>query len=159
MRRTIAPYRTLSTVFILAAIWTFVLSAKWGKWDLFESVLIVIGFYLPTIFIGLCYRISIQDGVITQKGFNMSVVAIKIKDISEVKQESSDVVTLAKMNRPVQRITIYSDADGVQSSIDISLKHFVADDIRRLLHAIQEERPDLLMPKTLDLKPGRVGKG
>ena len=93
------------------------------------------------------YKISLQDGVITQKAFNMTDVVIKIKDISAVKQESSDALTMAKMNRPVQRITIYSDTDGVQSFIDISLKHFVADDIRRLLRAIQEQRPDLTMPK------------
>lgn len=154
LRRSTAPYRTLSTVFGLFAIWGLVeavtsgnLALKSGNWNLFGVGLMIIGSYLPVIFIGYRYRIFLRDGIIVQKAYGMSDVAIKIKDISALKVETSSASDVAKMNRPFARIAIYSGTDRARSFIDVSLKHFVADDIRRLMRAIQEQRPDLTMPK------------
>jgi len=36
---------------------------------------------------------------------------------------------------------------GESKFIDVSLKHFAADDIRKLMRAIHQERPDLVLPK------------
>ena len=53
---------------------------------------------------------------------------------------------LATFSRPMRRIVIYAKhADGGKF-IDVSLKHFVAADVRRLMKLIHERRPDLAVP-------------
>jgi hypothetical protein len=54
---------------------------------------------------------------------------------------------LAAMNRPFRRIAIQGSVAGVPTTIDVSTKHFVGADIRRLVHSIQEARPDLAVPQ------------
>jgi hypothetical protein len=51
------------------------------------------------------------------------------------------------MRRPSRRIAIYANAAEGHKWIDVSLKHFADDDIRRLMRAIREYRPDLSIPK------------
>ena len=154
LRRSTAPYRTLSIVFSLVAIWGFVMAVTSGSlalnsgyWNLFWTGLMLIGSYLPVIYMGYRYRIVLQEGVIIQKAFNMRDVAIKIQDISLIKVESSSASDVAKMNRPFTRIAIYSGTGKARSFIDVSPKHFIADDIRRLMRVIHEQRPDLTVPK------------
>jgi len=51
------------------------------------------------------------------------------------------------MRRPFRRITIYAEGAEITKFIDVSLKHFVAEDIRKLMRKIHDNRPDLSLPK------------
>jgi hypothetical protein len=57
--------------------------------------------------------------------------------------EKSDLATMLSFRRPTRRITIYGKD---QQHLDVSLKHFVMADIRRLMQEIKKERPDLTLP-------------
>jgi ribosome-interacting GTPase 1 len=86
--------------------------------------------------------------VIVQKASGMSDVSIKADKITRIEQEVSNVGTLVRFNRPSRRIVIYAEKPhGECMYIDVSLKHFVADDVRKLMRAIQVRRPDLEFPK------------
>jgi hypothetical protein len=54
---------------------------------------------------------------------------------------------LCDVSTSSRRIAIYGDGSNGHKWIDVSLKHFAAEDIRRLMRAIHEQRPDLSMPK------------
>jgi hypothetical protein len=96
---------------------------------------------------GLWYRISLIDGVITQRAFRMPAVSIAIGEITSVGKEVSDPATVAKMNRPFRRLCINAGPEGARKTIDVSLKHFWKRDIQFLMTTIHEARPDLVMPK------------
>lgn len=64
---------------------------------------------------------------------------IKISDITSIGQEFS----LAQ-GRATKRIAIYDERH--EKFIDVSLKHFTQEDIRKLMRIIQAERPDLKVP-------------
>jgi hypothetical protein len=49
--------------------------------------------------------------------------------------------------RPFRRIAVYAQHGSSTKFIDVSLKHFAADDIRKLMRVIHEQRPDLVLPK------------
>jgi hypothetical protein len=147
LRHSIVPYRTLGAFFLVIMVWAFVESHRTGKWGEFKSAALVSGIYSLHIVLGLWYQIGLHDGIIWQRAFGKRRVSIAIRDISSVGQEVSDAKTLVAMNRPFQRITIRGSTAGKASSVDVSTKHFVAADIRRLMHIIQESRPDLSLPK------------
>jgi hypothetical protein len=90
------------------------------------------------------YRVSFKEGVIECITANKVRIIIKTSDISSVALETSDIKTLLQLNRPTHRVTLYGKN---HEYIDVSLKHFVAADIRRLMQEIQNERPDLILPK------------
>jgi hypothetical protein len=96
---------------------------------------------------GFWYRISLEDGVVTQRAFGMRKVSIPISEIASVGKEVSDAATLARMNRPFRRICINAGAAGARKTIDASLKHFWQKDIRTLMNIIHNARPELEMPK------------
>ena len=96
---------------------------------------------------GTRYRIYWNNGEIIQKAVAGNLTKIKTDEITNEVQETSDLQTLATFSRPMRRIVIYArHADGGKF-IDVSLKHFVAEDIRNLMRAIHERRPDLSLPK------------
>jgi hypothetical protein len=51
------------------------------------------------------------------------------------------------MRGPADRIAIYAGHGSEEKHIDVSLRHFVTSDIRQLLRAIHDKRPDLTLPK------------
>jgi hypothetical protein len=63
----------------------------------------------------------------------MSAVCSKRRDVS--------------LRRPFRRLAIYSEHGSSIKFIDVSLKHFAADDVRKLMRVIHEQRPDLVLPK------------
>jgi hypothetical protein len=147
LRHSIVPYRTLGAFFLVIMVWAFVESYRTGKWGEFKSAVLVSGIYSLQIVLGFWYQIGMRDGLIWQRAFGKRRVSIAIHDISSVGQETSDAKTLVAMNRPFRRITIRGSTAGEAGSIDVSTKHFVAADIRRLMHIIHESRPDLSLPK------------
>lgn len=147
LRHSIVPYRTLGAFFLAFLVCGFVMSYRSTKWGAFESAVLLAGIYSLQIGMGLWYQIGIRDGIIWQRAFAKRRVSLAMSDIISVGRESSDVKTAAAMNRPFRRITIQGSASGAPITIDVSTKHFVAVDIQRLMHAIQEARPDLAVPK------------
>ncbi len=147
LRHSLVPYTTLGTIFIGLTLWMYVISVRSGKWGSFEAGLMICGIYSLQIAMGFWYRISLQDGVITQRAFGMGKVSIPISEITSVGKEVSDAATLARMNRPFRRICIKGGAAGAPKTIDVSLKHFWQKDIRMLMSVIHKARPELEMPK------------
>jgi hypothetical protein len=147
LRHSIVPYRTLGAFFLLLAFWGLYVSWKSGKWGTFESSLLICGIYSLQVLMGLWYRIWFEDDVIHQRAFRMPRVSIGFPEITSVGHEVSDAKQLAQMNRPFRRISIQSHRDGVNKIIDVSLKHFVEADIRRLMIYIHQARPELPVPK------------
>jgi len=117
------------------------------KWGSFESVLLISGIYSLQIAMGLWYQIGLRDGIIWQRAFGKRRVSWAMTDITSIGNEKSDARTLAAMNRPFRRIAIQGSTAGAPVTIDVSTKHFVTQDIQRLMHTIQEARPDLTVPK------------
>jgi hypothetical protein len=96
--------------------------------------------------LGMRYRISLRDNTITQQAFGKRNVSISIRDVSSVGTEVSDAKTFVQMNRPMRRIVIASVRDGQATTIDVSMKHFLMADIRKLMRIIHSARPDLNVP-------------
>ena len=147
LRHSIVPYRTLGAFFLAMLVWAFCVSYRSAKWGTFESALLVSAVYSLQIVLGLWYQIGLRNGVIWQRAFGKRRVSIAIRDISSVAQETSDAKTLVATSRPFRRITIQGSTAGAEGVIDVSTKHFVAEDIRQLMRLIQRERSDLHLPK------------
>jgi hypothetical protein len=94
------------------------------------------------------YRIFWHDGEIEQISANKYVTTIKTSEITSIGQESAGLQERLRLRRPADRIAIYAAHNGETKHIDVSLRHFVATDIRKLMHAIHEQRPDLTIPKS-----------
>jgi hypothetical protein len=147
LRHSVEPYVSLSIIFLGFALWGLVVGLRSNHWGAFQSGLLLCAIYSPMVAMGLWYRISLIDGVISQRAFRMLPVVIAISEITSVGKEVSDPATMAKMNRPFRRICINAGPKGARKTIDVSLKHFWKRDIQTLMTAIHEARPDLAMPK------------
>lgn len=148
LRRSIGPYAGF--IIILAGVTGLLMfvSLKTGDWTPFGTALLGWLFLLVIIYVGTRYRIFWCDGEIVQKASGRADVSIRVEEITRVEQETSGVRTLVAFRRPVRRIVIYAEKPhGEGKFIDVSLKHFVANDIRELMRAIHAHRPDLTLPK------------
>jgi len=92
------------------------------------------------------YRIFWNDGEVKQISANKYVTTIRISEITHIGQERSDLGTRLALRRPADRIAIYASQGAAERHIDVSLRHFVTDDIRKLLRAIHDRRSDLTIP-------------
>jgi len=104
-------------------------------------------FLVLTIYVGTRYRIFWRDGAVIQNASGMPEVSINANEITRVALETSDTQTLLSLRRPFRRIAIYASSPNQSKMIDVSLKHFAPHDIRRLMQAIHDRRPDLSIPK------------
>jgi hypothetical protein len=78
--------------------------------------------------------------------FNSNIKSIKFANINSIQQKVSNARTAASLRRPFRRIAIYAPSKEGADFIDISLKHFVHADIKKLLEIVKSERPDLSVP-------------
>jgi hypothetical protein len=147
LRRTIRPYA--AEIIVLGAVtllWISVLlkTRDFGSFAVIASIwaLFVFAHYGDTR-----YRVFWENDAIKQIAANKDVTIIKPSEINRIDLEQSDLQTLFQMRRPTRRIAIYANGAQGHKWIDVSLKHFDAEDIRRLMRAIQEKRPDLAIPK------------
>jgi hypothetical protein len=148
LRRTIQPY--IGIVIITAILSGLLIfnAIKTADLSWLEAIGVMVTILIVTQYPNTRYRICWQHGhEIKQIASNKVVTTIKTSEITRIEQERSDPLTLLQMRRPSRRIAIYADGSDGQKWIDVSLKHFAADDIRRLMRAIHESRPDLSMPK------------
>lgn len=145
LRRSLRPYWGLvivASLFTLYGLYyTFSSHDLFGLCVLFGWVFVVFNMWF-----GMRYRIWWDDGEIIQRAVAGNLTKIKINEITDVIQETSDLQTLVTLSRPMRRMVIYAKHVEGGKFIDISLKHFLAEDIQRLLNEIQEARPDLTVP-------------
>ncbi len=153
LRRSLQPYVGLGIIGLILLIFTAWVGISKNDWGAFWSILVLFGiFYTIFVIFGMSYRIFYSDNVVSMKPAsffsNPSLVTkISVAKITSVEQETSNVQTLAKMSRPFRRISIYGSTSEGMKKIDVSLKHFNLDDIRKLMKIIHDLRPDLAMPK------------
>ncbi len=146
LRRSFRPYWGLVIIFSILSVYG--LYYTFTSHDLFGlSIFFGWIFVAFNTWFGMRYRIFWDDGEIIQKAVAGNLTKIKTDEITDVIQETSDLQTLATFSRPMRRIVIYARHAEGGKFIDVSLKHFVADDIRKLMRAIHERRPDLTLPK------------
>jgi len=103
--------------------------------------------FAPLVYIGLKYKVYWKDNEICQEASGGPKVCIAYGEITRLALETSKPAELPSSSRPFRRIAIYGGNVGnFDSFIDVSLKHFVADDIRKLMRAIRARRSDLELP-------------
>jgi hypothetical protein len=147
--RTIAPYMGQIVVLSFVTLGALFVSIQRRVWGLILSVLVVawplFGFLL---YFGRKYRIYWTDDDVRQQASGGADVCIKYSEIARIASETSKSGEWLAASRPFRRIVIYAkEAHGEGKFIDVSLKHFVAEDIRNLMRAIHGRRPDLTLPK------------
>jgi hypothetical protein len=148
LRRSVGPYVGFTVILVgVTGLMVFV-SLKTRDWTPLEMMSVGWFFLAVIVYIGTRYRIFWRDGAVVQRASGRVDVSIKPDEITRVEQETSDVRTLFSFRRPFRRITIYAEKPrGEGKYIDVSLKHFVADDVRKLMRAIHARRADLTLPK------------
>ena len=151
LRHNITPYIgfpiILSPILFLSS-YVGITKNDWGGFWAF--LLIFCAFFPAYVLFSLRYRVWIADDALHMQAatwnFKPNVRSIKIANISSIQQEVSNARTAASLRRPFRRIAIYAPSKDGTDFIDISLKHFVHADIKKLLEIIRSERPDLSVP-------------
>jgi hypothetical protein len=148
LRRIVDPYLGLGVIISgVTALALFVGFYRnvWGPVEAMPLLWVLVG---VLVYIGTRYRVGWRAGAVVQKASGGRDVVIEAAQIDHVALETGldDVGAAIQMRRPFRRITIYRQGKS-GGFIDVSLKHFAADDIRRLMRAIQSARPDLALPK------------
>ncbi|HEX3673827.1 MAG TPA: hypothetical protein VHU87_06100 [Rhizomicrobium sp.] len=146
LRRTIDPY--LGTLVILAlvsaGVWAEAFAIR--SWQMALAVPVIWALFGVQFYISSRYRISWTGEAIRQQAGGGGDVRIAYGDITRVASEF-EVPSRHGPTRPMRRIAIYAGQPRhKQTFIDISLKHFAADDIAALMREIQSRRPDLTLP-------------
>lgn len=148
LRRTVAPY--MGQVIILSVVTLGVIFVSIHKHvlSLIFSVPIMwllLGFL---VYIGLSYRIVWSNDEVCQRASGGSDVCIKYGEITRITSETSKPGEWLAASRPFRRIVIHAESPrGEDKFIDVSLKHFVAEDIRELMRTIRVRRPGLDLPR------------
>jgi hypothetical protein len=149
LRPSFQPYAGFTIIFTAVAL--FMLWPFYKKPDisLVWAALSCWGMLGMIIAMGLSYRIRLQHDAVVQRAFGMRAITIPISQIEKIKVEVS-IYARRKSNpwvdRPLRRLVIVPKHDP-DMYIDVSLKHFKADDIRQLMRKIREQRSDLSFPK------------
>lgn len=147
LKRIIGPYVGYIVIFAAISVRWFFAIYRTGNWGGIGVLALLWGVLLVSQYPNTRYRIFWHDDEIEQVSAYKDVTIIKVADIKRIALESSDLRTLLSLTRPSNRITIYGKGGERPQWIDVSLKHFAADDVRRLMHAIHERRPELSIPK------------
>jgi len=147
LRRSIHPYAALLIIWIVLTLLGLFDAIKFRDLNWLGAIAALWGIGIATQYANIRYRIFWEDGQIKQIAANRDVTIIRTSEIDRIVLETSDLQTLLALRRPSQRIAIYAQGKSGPKWIDVSLKHFAVDDIRRLMRAIHERRPDLSLPK------------
>lgn len=143
LKRSIRPY--LGEFLIIGVITAVLIYASIATSTPSLLGVVAIGLVLAfsTHYADFRYRVYWKNDAVERITSNNITTKIKASEISRISLEKSDLRTMLSLRRPSQRVTIYGRDD---QHLDVSLKHFVASDIKRLLQKIHEIRPDLNMP-------------
>lgn len=147
LRRTVAPYMGQIIILSLVTLGALYISIKKHQLELIFPVPLMWLLFLVLVYIGLKYKIFWTDKEVCQKASGGSRVCIKYADLTKVTSEISKSAEFLSASRPFRRIALYAEGlPGENKSIDVSLKHFVMDDVRELMRTIHDSRPDLVLP-------------
>ena len=144
LRRTFAPYAGQTVILSLASIGSFAVAWEKSVWGLFGAMAVPWGFYAVFVAISLKYRISYGQEYIRRRASGGPDAVIRYDDIESVELGSANASEMVAQSAPYRRIRI---SDGGDMPINISLRHFRDEDIRRLMAVIHQKRPDLGLPK------------
>jgi hypothetical protein len=148
LKRTIAPYAGQIIILLLVTLYFLFVSLKTHEWGFILTVPVMWLLFSPLVYFGLKYQVFWTETEVCQKTSGGSDVCIKYGEITRVTSEVSKPGELLAASRPFRRIVIYVERpQDTGKFIDVSLKHFAAEDICRLMHAIHDRRPDLTLPK------------
>lgn len=89
------------------------------------------------------YTVAWNGRAVVQTAFGKRLVSICPGAITKIRFEISDTRALFAANRPYRRVAIYAGDEF----IDVSMKHFKLDDIRKLIGILRGARPDLSIGK------------
>ncbi|HEY4093791.1 MAG TPA: hypothetical protein VGN46_19980 [Luteibacter sp.] len=147
LRRIVAPY--VGQVIIQSAVTIFLsfIMISQRAWLLCIPIGGMWLLFLVPVWMGLRYGVSWTDGEIVQRASGLKTVRIAWADIERVATEVTKPGALLTASRPFRRIAIYGrDRAGASAFIDVSLKHFAADDISELMDMIRRRCPGLELP-------------
>lgn len=103
-------------------------------------------FFIVLLYFGMAYQISWNEEEICQEASG-GRICIKFSEIKNIQAEVSKPLELISASRPFRRISIYAENGGSHVKyVDVSLKHFMMSDVRKLMQAIHGRRPDLVIP-------------
>ena len=141
LHRSVAPYIGIGT--IIGGVSIYATAAGLGKdpWGTLEVNAVLWAIFAGWVYFGMRYRIYWRYGEIRQRASGKPDLVLKISDLESVSLE-----TAVDAGRPFRRIALYAGSDTQSQFIDVSLKHFVANDVRDLMRAIHAARPDLAIP-------------
>jgi hypothetical protein len=147
LRRSIRPY--LGGLLINTVLTVMLLFAAIKTWNIswVEALVLLWVFVIAVHYPDTRYRIFWINGRIKQTAANKDVTVIDPSSISRIAYETSDLLTFFSFRRPSQRIAVYAGHGAEERHIDVSIRHFVTDDIRKLMQIIHDKRPDLIIPK------------
>lgn len=145
LKHSVKPYAGLTVIFLAVGLFMTMVTIQTRDWGNLSLIWAMMAFFVGFFVVfGTRYRIWWRNGEIVQRAVGGQITVIKTESITEIKQETSDAVTTLSVRRPFRRIAIYGEGD---KWIDVSLKHFEAGDIRKLMGLIHERRPDLAISK------------
>lgn len=145
LRRNSGPYIWFPAIVLPVLIFGAITTGDWKGIMFAMAIFSVIWIGMTWIQNG--YRIWWKDNALFQRASNGDITTIKIDEIQKLRRERSDAQTLISMQRPALRITVYGETTEGSKIIDISLKHFKSEDIRKLMKIIHECRSDIEMLK------------
>ena len=154
LRHSYKPYAGFVIIYLILMVVFASISFQKSDWSVFSQIVVPLAVIFTSmvlflLFLNNRYQVFLEDSVITMRAASLTnnpraFTSIKIEDITKIKSEVSDLHTTVKLRRPFRRIAVYDDRH--EKFIDISLKHFVMEDIIQLLKVIKEKRPDLEVP-------------
>jgi len=148
LRRTVSPYMGQNIILSLVTLYLLFVSAKVRGWSLLLPASVIWLLFSILTYIGLKYKINWTDKEVCQEASGGPKICIPYSEITNVTSEISKPGELLAASRPFRRVAIYAgDPQGAGKFIDVSLKHFAADDVRKLMRVVHDHRPDLILPK------------
>ena len=147
LRRTVTPYTGQTLILVMFTIfvsWVAYTKQQWGflwggglVWLLWASYILLFG---------MRYRIIWNDAGIIMRASGGPERHIGFDEITEIPYEVAGATEFLAQSRPFRRIVILGRRSHPKTLIDISLRHFRTQDIKNLMNAIHERRPDVTIP-------------
>ena len=148
LRRTVSPYMGQIIILSLITLYLLFVSIKTHSWGALLPAPVLWLLSSTQLYFGLKYKIIWTDKEVCQEASGGPKVCIQYSEMTNVRSEISKPGEMLAASRPFRRIAIYAgDPRGAGKFIDVSLKHFAADDVRKLMRIVHDRRPDLILPK------------
>ena len=147
LRRIMRPYAGQLLICSLVTLGVIFVSIQRHVISLMLPVPVLWLLVAYLVWLGRQYRVVWTNKMVCQRASGGPEMCMEYGQITRVAVEVSTPGELPSASRRYRRIAIYADEPpGEGKFIDVSLKHFSADDIRRLMRTIQIQCPDLELP-------------